>query len=966
MNELIGKRLGSYQLLEQVGQGGMATIFKAYQPSMDRYVAVKVLPAHFTQDETFVSRFTQEARTLARLEHPHILPVHDYGEQEGITYLVMRYIQAGTLKDLIAQQGPMDLKEAARILEQVCRALGHAHDQGIIHRDIKPSNVLIDERKDAFLTDFGIAKLVAGTSQFTATGAVVGTPAYMSPEQGMGQPLDHRCDIYALGVMLYEMVTGQVPFDAETPLAILMKHVNAPLPPPRLIKPDLPEMIERVILKAMAKSPADRFQSAEEMGETLQRAVAGLPTEVALPPATGEATAVMPQSTVEQLEPPPSYRPVDKTRVAAPARKPIPWLPIAGGVGVLAVILIAALLILPNLGGDEAQVTPPVELPGDQAQATTGAAAVVPAPLSPGWTNYTNGDFVHAVARQGDYLWAGGSGGLVRWDLNDGSYVKFGVGDGLASNRVNDLLVDHEGKLWVATEAGINRFDGQTWLTFDEADGLNSNYVLSLFQGDDGDGLWAGTGYGERGLNYYDGSAWVSPPVPPLPLDFPRPRAFAFDDDYGLFVGLDERGLAHFDGNEWQVLTSEDGLPGDQVLDLLLVDEKTLLASFGREVVRFDLDTGDWENIPQMPGTEIYALHQDEDGRLWFAGEGGAIRYDSDMGDWQPFESGPNTIPSWAVTDIVEDGDGLWMGTHDGGVVFCDGSDWVTWATGDRLGGNDTRAIQQDGSGALWFVHDGSGLSRYDPVDDSWQTFGEQEGAIDWPSTPGVDSEGHLWVGECETLKWYDGQRWQALEPAQLAEKTVFGIAFGPGDVKWLWTYDGVIRHDPATDEWTTFTAAEHPVLEEVNTVYVASDGAVWVGGDYGLVRYDGSGWGLPDATGEAPREGDEGNVDAIAEAPDGDLWVASYGALYRLDSGQWSRFEWPVDWIETMTVGPDGTVWVGLEDLGHFDPSSGAWQTFTTADGLVSHSVRAIYVTPEGVVWVGTGGGVSRYVPGE
>ena len=126
--------------------------------------------------------------------------------------------------------------------------------------------------------------------------------------------------------------------------------------------------------------------------------------------------------------------------------------------------------------------------------------------------------------------------------------------------------------------------------------------------------------------------------------------------------------------------------------------------------------------------------------------------------------------------DIIEDGDGLWMGTHDGGVVFYDGSNWVTWATDDGLGGNDTRAIQQDGSGALWFIHEGSGVSRYDPVDTTWQAFGSQEGAIDWPSTPGVDSEGHLWVGGYETLKWYDGQDWRALEPTQLAEETVFAL----------------------------------------------------------------------------------------------------------------------------------------------------------------------------------------------
>jgi formylglycine-generating enzyme required for sulfatase activity/ABC-type branched-subunit amino acid transport system substrate-binding protein/Flp pilus assembly protein TadD/predicted Ser/Thr protein kinase len=273
MQQYVGMRLGAYQVVEQIGQGGMATVCKAYQPSVDRYVAIKILPSHFTKDESFVERFTQEARTLARLEHAHILPVYDYGEQEGITYLVMRFVEAGTLKDLIHREGPIDVKEAARIVGQVGAALDCGHSQGVIHRDIKPSNVLIDEHRNTFLTDFGIAKLVAETAHFTASGAIIGTPAYMSPEQGMGQPVDARCDIYSLGVVLYELVTGRVPFQAETPLAVLLKHLNAPLPPPRQIKPDLPEAVERVILKAMAKSPDDRYQNVRELVTALDQAV---------------------------------------------------------------------------------------------------------------------------------------------------------------------------------------------------------------------------------------------------------------------------------------------------------------------------------------------------------------------------------------------------------------------------------------------------------------------------------------------------------------------------------------------------------------------------------------------------------------------------------------------------------------------------------------------------------------------
>ncbi len=973
MNPYIGKTLGSYQILEQIGQGGMATIFKAYQPSMDRYVAVKILPTHFSNDETFVARFTQEARTLANLEHPHILPVHDYGEQEGITYLVMRYVDAGTLKDLIIQRGPLELTETVRIMGQLCRALGYAHSQGIVHRDIKPTNVLIDQRGDAFLTDFGIAKLVAGTAQYTATGAVVGTPAYMAPEQGMGQPLDGRCDIYAMGVMLYEMVTGQVPFDAETPLAILMQHVNAALPLPRYIKPDLPEAVERVILKALAKLPADRFQTAEEMGDTLQKAVAGLPTEIDLPAAPVDGpTAVIQQPAF--IEAPPSYKPIDKTKVAPtpdepsaapepvsgtkaapPARKSrrrIPWLPIVGGVAALAVLIVAALLILPNLGDDEIDAPP-----------------LATNPLPAGWTNYSNANFVQAIARQGNYLWAGGMGGLVRWDLEDGSYVKLGIADGLASGQINDLLVDDEGDLWAATQAGVNRFDGEKWMTFDEVDGLDTPRVISLFLDKDG-ALWAGTAYGERGLNYYDPDegAWGAPPISPMPFDFPRPRTLAQNRDGILFVGLDERGLAYTDGDEWTVLTSDDGLPGDHVFDLLLVDDEVLLASFGREVVEFDLETDERETIPQLSGRETYRMHQADDGSLWFVGEGGATRYDPDAGDWERFEPDPDTIPAWAATDIIEDDDGIWLGTDGGGVVLYDGENWEIFATDDQLGGNEVGTIVQDRTGVLWFTFPGRGLTRHDPANDTWQTFGSKEGALNWPSTPGLDSENQLWIGGYGELRWYDGQNWQSFEPSQLADVTIFDVALGPDDVQWLWTDMGLVRHDPATDDWTTFTPDDHPALEDLTALYVTDDGAVWTGSDYGLACYDGSDWGVPDAAGDAPPAGEEeADVHGIAQATDGSLWVLAIGDLYHLDDDQWGRFSWPDYWINTIAVGPDGTVWVGSDEaLGRFYPSSGEWEAFTPEDGLIHPVVEAVHVTPDGVVWIGTEGGISRFVPGE
>ncbi|HXQ35646.1 MAG TPA: serine/threonine-protein kinase, partial [Anaerolineales bacterium] len=219
-----GQMLGPYRIIKQIGRGGMATVYKAYQPSMDRHVAIKILPGELAESKEFVGRFQQEARIIAKLEHLHILPVFDYGENDGITYLVMRYLEAGTLKDRL-ESGPISFSEIDQLLTQLCQALNYAHEHGIIHRDLKPANALVDEDGNLFLTDFGIAKLLEGTSSFTHTDAVMGTPAYISPEQAQGQTVDQRSDIYSLGIILYEMVTGRVPFTADTPLAVIFKHV---------------------------------------------------------------------------------------------------------------------------------------------------------------------------------------------------------------------------------------------------------------------------------------------------------------------------------------------------------------------------------------------------------------------------------------------------------------------------------------------------------------------------------------------------------------------------------------------------------------------------------------------------------------------------------------------------------------------------------------------------------------------
>jgi len=278
-----GQILGGYRIINQIGQGGMATVYKAYQASMDRNVAIKVLPGQLAESQEFTTRFQQEARIIARLEHPHILPVFDYGETDGISYFVMRYLEAGTLKDKM-QAGPLSLNEIDHLFTQLADALGYAHSQGIIHRDLKPANALVDSQGNLFLTDFGIAKLLESASpRLTQTDAIMGTPAYISPEQAKSLNVDRRSDIYSLGIILYEMVTGSVPFVADTPLAVILKHVSDRLPLPTSIKPDVPASIEQVILKALAKDPEDRFATAGEFVAAWKKALTDQGSAIYIP-----------------------------------------------------------------------------------------------------------------------------------------------------------------------------------------------------------------------------------------------------------------------------------------------------------------------------------------------------------------------------------------------------------------------------------------------------------------------------------------------------------------------------------------------------------------------------------------------------------------------------------------------------------------------------------------------------------
>jgi serine/threonine-protein kinase len=267
------QKFGRYEIRAEVGRGGMATVYHAYDPRFEREVAIKVLPREMLHDPQFRTRFEREAKTIAMLEHPSIVPVYDFGEEDGQPYFVMRYMTGGSLSDRL-RKGRLSIQEAANMFERLAPALDSAHLKGIIHRDLKPGNVLFDQYGEPYISDFGIAKL--SEAQVSMTGsAIVGTPAYMSPEQAQGEKVDGRSDIYGLGVILFEMLTGQQPYTGDTPMSVVLKHVTEPVPHVLDLRPELPHAAEAVIEKAMCKDRDRRFGTVQALADALQAVARG-------------------------------------------------------------------------------------------------------------------------------------------------------------------------------------------------------------------------------------------------------------------------------------------------------------------------------------------------------------------------------------------------------------------------------------------------------------------------------------------------------------------------------------------------------------------------------------------------------------------------------------------------------------------------------------------------------------------
>lgn len=669
MAEFIGRMLGPYQITQELGHGGMANVYLAAQPSVGRQVAIKVLPSQFLQDRTFLERFTREVRLIAALQHPRILPIYDFGEQDGVPYIVMAYMTGGTLVDQIKEsQGGMDFDEIARLVGQAAEGLDYAHEKGIIHRDFKPSNVLLDSKGNAHIADFGIAKATADTAQITGSG-FIGTPAYAAPEMATSDGLSPRVDVYALGVTLYQMLTGRLPYDAETPMGVLMAHMAQPIPDVRSMRPDVPEAVQMVIDRAMAKDPGERYQTAGELAADLRRALAGeapAQTRQAAPRGTsaagrGSAAATSPLTIPVAGPTVPAAPP---TKAARPAR-PAPRLPlILGGAAAVVTLAVGGIYALTTLTrGATPEATPFVPSGGG------GSSIDLDLPLAESAVITTEEEEIYSFgfSPDGSRLIIGEITKLSVWDVAAGSLL-FEPPSGGADGNINDVAYSPDGRYIMATIGYcVNQYDASTgeYMEIEFCDigrqvralafspdgkiiaGAGRGSILALWDMESQNLLWEGE---EQEVGISD--VTFSPDGSMIASSAGDASVVVWDVDSGdaLYrVEVDTVDL-------WDVDFSPHG------------DQAAVGASNGTVTV-FDPASGDEINVLEGNGDAVYSLAYSPDGSLLAVGtEAGLIvLYDAATGEsvseWEAHD-GTITQLTWL------DGSVLVSSGDDGRLVF--------------------------------------------------------------------------------------------------------------------------------------------------------------------------------------------------------------------------------------------------------------------------------------------------------
>jgi serine/threonine protein kinase len=678
-DDLIGKKIGGYEVLELIGRGGMASVYRAHQVSMNRVVAIKMLPSQYLNDDTYMQRFHREVKIVAQLEHRNIVPVHDYGEENEQPYIVMRYMAGGSIDDLLVD-GALELDQIVKLLDQIAPALDYAHSKSVLHRDLKPSNVLMDDNGGAYLTDFGIARILGDPVSSITTQGVVGTPSYMSPEQAQGQTLDNRSDIYSLGVMLFEMATGRRPFESDTPYSIAVMHVTQPPPPPRSINSRIPLPVENVILTCLSKNRDSRYKDAVTLAEALRRAVNPpvvnlYDTQRGMARPDLSSPAELPPQPTPYVPPPPSsdiaYVPVGGTsgslppvqRQVRPKRKPnLIFSAALGGLlgcGLLTLVIVVLVLVASNIlqqqvineqdetataqaGTDTTSTPTPRTTPDATSQGAVSTSVSETTPTLSASTGTLTDLLVYTAERNNNF-------DIYKLDVTTDRETR------LTSSSLNDIYPafspDGERIVYISDSDG----DYELWVM--DADGrsqrrLTLNTVNDRYPAWSPDGEWIVYSSDVRG----DGN-----------FDLYRVPADGDGEPEELFSDGSRNSFPHWRGN---VIVFTNGSNADarawEIAQLTLLDGNEI---DGEPEFLTDNDVKDWSPVVAPDGTIYYLTEGD--------GRSAIARLDPDSGNSRIIYDGEHY--EWGITF-----------TPDGRVIFASdesGRDelYVMTADGEEL-----------------------------------------------------------------------------------------------------------------------------------------------------------------------------------------------------------------------------------------------------------------------------------------
>lgn len=969
-----GSRLGPYQIIGPIGAGGMATVYRAYHAAMDRTVAIKVLPPQLALDAAFRARFARETRTIANLEHRNILPVYDVGDADGVPYLVMRLVEGGTLADRIAH-GSLSHGESAGIVAQIADALDYAHRQGIVHRDVKPANILLSRDGTALLSDFGIARLSDATQALTNDGMMIGTPHYMAPEQVQGRGADGRSDIYALGVVLFEALTGRRPFEADTPIAVAIKHLQEQLPTLSAIAPDVPQSYERVLEQATAKNPAERFAHASEFAAALRTSSQLATGEAGARPATDErplTTRIFDRTTVEV---PPPAPPAPAPAVPPPeqseraGRQRSAGRAIAIGIALTLVGIIAAMALL----RPTAALPDPLATKAPLARSTLATlplAALPPAPqpgptaeTRAGLTVYGDALDTRAFTVLGDGVWAGTQGGLVRYGV-DGKSQRWSVEDGLAFNRIMSLSVAPDGALWLGGQDDIQRVvpvaDGIGAVRgFSARQGLTLGAIHSVLAAPDGT-VYAGC---EQGLLRLDGERWTPFPTPPPQAQDGGydVRSVLVDRDGALWIGL-ANGLARWDGSAWH------SYAGDQPVAGLYQHIDGTIWSMGKGgVARYNRDDDSFDPITLLDGEDTYSAMlpaRDAAGHLLVLGTGTLIEL-LPSGEQARAVDVPQPLSDGALGATIVDALGRrWLGGTRGVQVF-DGGAWQLIATPNGIGTGAVGAVTGGPNGALLLSgRYGGPLTYLFPgetprfiIDGTTST-----------SAAATDTDATIWVATADV----------GLRSIVGTVKRDYGTSSGlpsnralavlpTSDSVWVGTDKGLARLERTSESIHGEGPFDGLI---VGALLEAADGTIWAGahaengvgaGVLGHRAADGH-WQVW-RKGDLPDAEDPADVTALAADSAGGVWMLTWeSGLYRWDGAAWQRFDAasgaPAGTLTAIVADGDGVLVADARQVGRlYRYEAGAWKTVATPG--VSGAALALFAATDGTLWIGSDDGL-------